>query len=49
MTLLIAYLLMAQAEAHPAWYPVVFVLWLLHIATMSPPTPSAIIRKMRGH
>ena len=32
MTLIIAFLLMAQVGAHWLWYPVVFVVWLVHLS-----------------
>jgi hypothetical protein len=32
MTLIIAFVLMAHVEAHWIWYPVVFMIWLLHLA-----------------
>lgn len=31
MTLIIAYLLMAIVNAHWIWYPIVFVIWLIHV------------------
>ena len=35
MTLIIAYLLMSQANVHWIWYPVVFVVWIFHLIAMS--------------
>lgn len=34
MTLIIAFLLMAHVDAHWVWYPVVFVVWLVHVLTV---------------
>lgn len=35
MTLLIAYLLMWHMGVHGAFYPFVFILWILHLVALS--------------